>query len=112
MRQVAHYLGVSPLKTNIRAFADSETFVEVLESVRGSDVFLMQPVVRSFLPDQKSVNDALVELILMVACLRRASARSICVVIPYYGLFCAVLCVCVCARARACVCVALQNHKR
>jgi len=65
-------------KLQITHFADGEVRVMINESVRGMDVFLVQPTCAP-------VNDSLMELLLMVDAFRRASARRITVVIPYYG---------------------------
>jgi len=75
---MAQYLGVELTKVNIRCFSDMEIFVEVLENVRGEDCFVVQPT--SF-----PVNDSLMELLITIDTLRRASARRITAVIPYYG---------------------------
>ena len=60
-------------------FADGEVNVMVNENVRGQDVYLIQPTC------PPNVNESLVELLLMVSTMRRASARRITAVIPYYG---------------------------
>jgi ribose-phosphate pyrophosphokinase len=75
---IAQNLGTTLTKATIRRFADMEVFVEILENVRGEDVFIIQPT--SF-----PANDTLMELLVMVDALRRASARRITVVVPYYG---------------------------
>ncbi len=62
----------------VRTFSDGEIFVEIGENVRGADVFVIQPTC-------SPVNDHLMELIIMVDALRRASARRITAVVPYYG---------------------------
>jgi ribose-phosphate pyrophosphokinase len=61
-----------------KRFADGELYVQIQESIRGCDVYLIQPVCRP-------VNDHLVELLIMIDACRRASARQITAVIPYYG---------------------------
>ncbi len=71
-------LGVPLAKASVRRFADNEIFVEVLENVRGSDVFIIQST--SF-----PANDHLMELLIITDALRRASARRITAVIPYFG---------------------------
>lgn len=63
----------------VTSFADGEIGIQVHENVRGKDVFLIQPTC------PPGVNDRMMELILMVSTLRRASARRITAVIPYYG---------------------------
>ena len=75
---IAQHLGIPLAKTSIRHFADMEIFVEVMENVRGEDVFVIQPT--SF-----PTNDTLMELLITVDTLRRASARRITAVVPYYG---------------------------
>ena len=68
-----------PLSTaEVRKFSDGEIFVEIGENVRGTDVFVVQPTCTP-------VNDHLMELVIMVDALRRASARRITAVVPYYG---------------------------
>lgn len=59
-------------------FSDDEMFVEIGENVRGADVFVVQST-------SQSASENLMELLIMVDALRRASARSICAVMPYYG---------------------------
>lgn len=76
--QVAKYLGMKLSKISAGKFADGETSISVLESVRGKDVFLLQPT-------SAPVDDNLAELLLMVSTMRRASASRIVVVIPYFG---------------------------
>jgi ribose-phosphate pyrophosphokinase len=61
-----------------KRFADGELYVQIQESIRGCDVYLIQPSCRP-------VNDNLMELLIMVDACRRASARQITAVIPYYG---------------------------
>ena len=63
----------------IKKFADGEVYVQIQESIRGCDVFLVQPTC------PPCVNDNLMELLLMIDACRRASCRSITCVIPYYG---------------------------
>lgn len=76
--EVAHYLGVELGKIKIKRFADGEIYVQVGESIRGCDVFLVQPTA-------PPVNDNLMELCITIDACRRASARTITAVIPYYG---------------------------
>ncbi|NYZ12419.1 ribose-phosphate pyrophosphokinase [Azospirillum sp. RWY-5-1] len=71
-------LGVPLTKAAIRRFSDMEVFVEILENVRGEDVFVIQST--SF-----PANDNLMELLVTIDALRRGSARRITAVIPYYG---------------------------
>lgn len=76
--EVARYLGVDLGPMVRKRFADGELYVQIQESIRGCDVYLMQP---SCYP----VNDHLMELLIMIDACRRASARQITAVIPYYG---------------------------
>jgi ribose-phosphate pyrophosphokinase len=71
-------LALPLVKANIRRFSDNEIFVEILENVRGEDVFVIQST--SF-----PANDHLMELLITIDALRRSSARRITAVIPYYG---------------------------
>ncbi|MEE8248456.1 MAG: ribose-phosphate pyrophosphokinase [Alphaproteobacteria bacterium] len=75
---IAAYLNVPLTKASIRRFSDLEVFVEVQENVRGEDVFVIQST--SF-----PANDNLMELLICIDALRRASARRITAVIPYFG---------------------------
>ncbi|MGB9152994.1 MAG: ribose-phosphate pyrophosphokinase [Alphaproteobacteria bacterium] len=75
---IAQNLGTTLAQATTRHFADMEVFVEILENVRGEDTFVIQPT--SF-----PANDTLMELLVMIDALRRASARRITAVIPYYG---------------------------
>jgi len=65
-------------KANVGRFSDGETMVEILENVRGRDVFIIQPT-------SAPSNDHLMELIIMADALRRASAKRITAVVPYFG---------------------------
>ncbi|HYE48377.1 MAG TPA: ribose-phosphate pyrophosphokinase [Azospirillaceae bacterium] len=71
-------LKVPLTKASIRRFSDMEVFVEILENVRGEDVFVIQST-------SYPANDNLMELLVMIDALRRGSARRITAVIPYYG---------------------------
>src|SRR5215467_14287404 len=75
---IGRYLALEPVKAQVRRFADMEVFVEVQENVRGEDMFVIQST--SF-----PANDNLMELLIMIDALRRASARRITAVIPYFG---------------------------
>ena len=75
---VGNYLDLPLTKANIRRFADQEVFVEILENVRGEDMFVLQST--SF-----PANDHLMELLVSIDALRRSSARRITAVLPYYG---------------------------
>ncbi|MEM7300765.1 MAG: ribose-phosphate pyrophosphokinase [Pseudomonadota bacterium] len=76
--QIADYLQIPLGQSNVRRFADQEIFVEILENVRGEDVFVLQST--SF-----PANDNLMELLIMIDALRRSSARRITAVLPYFG---------------------------
>jgi ribose-phosphate pyrophosphokinase len=75
---ICRYLQVPLSKAEVKKFSDGEISVEIGENVRGTDVFVLQPTC-------PPVNDHLMELIIMVDALRRASARRITAVMPYYG---------------------------
>ena len=76
--EVCRGLGISAGLCDVGTFADGETQVRILEDVRGLDCFVIQPTC-------KPVNGNLMELLVMVDALRRASARRITAVVPYYG---------------------------
>lgn len=75
---IASYLSFDLAQCAVKRFADQEIFVEIQENVRGEDVFVVQST--SF-----PVNDNLMELLIIIDALRRASARRITAVIPYFG---------------------------
>ncbi len=75
---ISAYLNLPMTKASIRRFPDMEVFVEILENVRGEDVFFIQSA--SF-----PANDNLMELLVAIDALKRGSARRITAVIPYYG---------------------------
>jgi len=77
-QEVAHYLGIDLGPMVRKRFADGELYVQIQESIRGCDVYLIQPTCHP-------VNDHLMELLIMIDACRRASARQITAVIPYYG---------------------------
>jgi ribose-phosphate pyrophosphokinase len=77
-QKISEYLATPLVQTKITRFSDGEIFVEIKENVRGADVFIIQPTC-------PPVNENLVELLIMVDAARRASARRITAVIPYYG---------------------------
>eukprot|EP00891_Asterochloris_glomerata_P002205 jgi/Astpho2/2205/e_gw1.00040.68.1_t len=77
-QEVACYLGLDLGGIKIKRFADGEIYVQVQESIRGCDVFLIQP-------SCPPVNDSLMELMVMIDACKRASARSITAVMPYFG---------------------------
>lgn len=75
---MAAYLGVPLTQASVRRFADMEVFVEVQENVRGEDVFLIQST-------SYPANDNVMELLITLDALHRASAKRITAVIPYFG---------------------------
>ena len=77
-QEIADYLGTSIGPMVIKNFADGEIYVQVKESVRGDDVFIIQPLCNP-------VNENLMELLIIIDAFKRASAKSITAVIPYYG---------------------------
>ena len=77
-QEIADYLGTSIGPMVIKNFADGEIYVQVKESVRGDDVFIIQPLCNP-------VNENLVELLIIIDAFKRASAKTITAVIPYYG---------------------------
>ena len=77
-QEIAAYLGIPVGPRVSKRFADGELYIQIQESIRGCDVFLVQPTCAP-------VNDHLMELLIMVDACRRASARQITAVIPYYG---------------------------
>ncbi len=81
--EIAKRLKLHVGKALVTEFRNAETRVEIGENVRGSEVFVIQSICKT--PTGKSVNDALMELLLMIDALRRASAARITAVIPYYG---------------------------
>jgi ribose-phosphate pyrophosphokinase len=76
--EIASYLHVPLGDAEVSRFSDGEVFVQVNENVRGTDVFVVQPTC-------PPVNDNLMELLVMIDALKRASARRITAVLPYYG---------------------------
>jgi ribose-phosphate pyrophosphokinase len=75
---VAAYLELPLTKASVRRFADEEVFVEIRENVRGEDVFVIQPT-------SAPSNDNLMELLICIDALKRASAKRITAVVPYFG---------------------------
>jgi ribose-phosphate pyrophosphokinase len=75
---IAAHLKTPLVQASIQWFADREVFVELQESVRGQDVFVIQPT-------SSPANDTLMELLVTMDALKRGAARSITAVIPYYG---------------------------
>ena len=75
---IGQYLSLPLTKASVRRFADMEVFVEILENVRGEDVFVVQST-------SYPTNDNIMELLVTLDALKRGSARRITAVIPYYG---------------------------
>jgi len=75
---MADYLGVKLTNASVKRFADQEVFVEIHENVRGEDVFVVQSTCAP-------ANDNIMELLVCLDALRRASARRVTAVIPYFG---------------------------
>jgi ribose-phosphate pyrophosphokinase len=76
--EIARYLDTELSPLVIKNFSDGETYVQIQESVRGHDVFIIQPTCQP-------VNDSLIELLIIMDALKRASANTITAIIPYYG---------------------------
>jgi ribose-phosphate pyrophosphokinase len=77
-KAIADYLETSLTEASVRRFADEEIFVEINENVRGEDVFVVQST-------SYPANDNLMELLICIDALRRASAKRITAVVPYFG---------------------------
>ncbi|RKX58555.1 MAG: phosphoribosylpyrophosphate synthetase [Thermodesulfobacteriota bacterium] len=77
-QEICDYLSMPLGRASVRTFSDGEVFVEIGENVRGADVFVIQPTC-------PPVDHNVMELLIMVDALRRASARRITAVLPYYG---------------------------
>ena len=76
--QIAKVIGVELGKCSVSRFSDGEIQINIEESIRGCDVFVIQST-------NTPINEHLMELLIMLDALKRASAKSICVVMPYYG---------------------------
>ena len=77
-QEICQILSHRPIEADIKTFLDGEVFVEIKESVRGENVFIIQST-------SKPVNDNLMELLVTIDAVKRASAKHICVVLPYFG---------------------------
>ena len=77
-RNVSQYLGEDLTKASIQRFADDEVYVEIKENIRGEDVFVIESL-------SYPANDNIMELLVIMDALKRASAKRITAVIPYYG---------------------------
>jgi ribose-phosphate pyrophosphokinase len=78
VKSIAAYLEIPVTEASVRRFADEEVFVEIHENVRGEDVFVVQST-------SYPANDNLMELLICIDALRRASAKRITAVLPYFG---------------------------
>lgn len=76
--EIADHIGVELGKSSVKRFSDGEVQINIEESVRGCDVYVVQST-------SNPVNEHLMELLIMIDALKRASARTINVVTPYYG---------------------------
>ena len=76
--KIASHLNISLVLAEVKKFADHEIFVEIAENVRGQDVFILQST-------SYPANDHLMELLIVIDALRRASAKTITAVMPYFG---------------------------
>jgi ribose-phosphate pyrophosphokinase len=77
-RKISNFLDIPLVDPQIKKFANGEIYCEIEKNVRGADVFVIQSTIRP-------VNDTLMELLIMIDALKRASAASITAVIPHYG---------------------------
>ena len=75
---IGAYLGLTPVKADVRRFADEEIFIEIHENVRGEDLFILQST-------SYPANDNLMELLIAIDACRRSSAKRITAVLPYFG---------------------------
>ncbi len=76
--EIANYLGLPLSECSTVRFADGEVMVNIAETVRGHDVFVVQPT-------SNPVNESYMELLIMIDALKRASAKTINIIMPYYG---------------------------
>ncbi len=77
-QEICDHLGIALGKVKLQRFSDGEVNFQILENVRGTDAFIIQPT-------SPPVNENLVELLIMIDALKRASAQRITAVVPYYG---------------------------
>lgn len=80
--KIADYLNMPLGSAKVSTFNDGEIQIHIDESIRNKDVFIIQPTCPS---DKQSINDNLMELYLLIRTMKRASAKSITAVVPYYG---------------------------
>src|SRR3954467_7558328 len=76
--EIASVIGVELGKCSVTRFSDGEIQINIEESIRGCDVYVIQST-------NTPINEHIMELLIMIDALKRASAKSICVVMPYYG---------------------------
>ncbi|MCZ6768513.1 MAG: ribose-phosphate pyrophosphokinase-like domain-containing protein, partial [Acidobacteria bacterium] len=77
-QEICDHLGVALGQVKLKRFSDGEVNFQILENVRGKDVFIIQPT-------SPPVNENLMELLIMIDAFKRSSAQRITAVIPYYG---------------------------
>ena len=77
-QEIADYLGVKIGDSEVTRFSDGEIQVRTMDTVRGSEVFIIQPTCHP-------VNENIMELLIMIDAMKRASAKHVAAVIPYYG---------------------------
>ncbi len=77
-KEICGHLGIQPVDVDIRRFNDGEIFVQILENIRGDDLFIIQPTC-------SPANENLMELLIIIDAAKRASAKRITAVLPYYG---------------------------
>ncbi len=76
--EICDHLGIEPGRAEVKKFSDGEVYVDIQESVRGMEIYVVQSICTP-------CNDNLMELLIMLDALKRASAHSITAVVPYYG---------------------------
>src|SRR6202163_4532113 len=81
-KEIAEFLGVQPGQARLRRFPDTEVSFQIDENIRGTDVFIVQPTCAN---GAISVDQHLMELLIMIDAFRRSSAARITAVVPYYG---------------------------
>jgi len=81
-KKIAYYLGSDLADASIGKFNDGEVSIKICENVRGKEVYIIQPVCST---ESQTINDSLMELYLLIRTLKRSSAGTITVVMPYYG---------------------------
>ena len=76
--EVCQRLGLNLGKANVSRFGDGECNIQIYESIRGKEVYIIQPT-------SPPVNESIVELLLLISTMKRTSAKKITAIIPYYG---------------------------